>query len=66
METAWLIERSTDPAERPHWWSGRGVGGFTPDPNDAIRFRRRIDAQHCAARMMLGATRITEHAWIKP
>lgn len=62
-ETGWLIERDGS-ASPPVYWDGAGLGGWTLDCYQAVRFARRIDAERASARGMLGATRICEHLWL--
>lgn len=45
-ETGWLIERTANGA--PAWWCGWDTGGFSADPNEAIRFCREVDATKAA------------------
>ena len=61
---AWLVE--SEPGGL--WWDGRFVSRgidprfFTRDPNEAIRFARREDAEKVASSS--SALKATEHMWI--
>lgn len=61
---AWLVE--SEPGGL--WWDGRFVSRgidprfFTRDPNEAVRFARREDAEKVAASSI--ALKATEHVWL--
>lgn len=47
------------------WWNGLPEGrgsSFTSDPNEAVRFGRRVDAERVARHMHM--VRVTEHLWV--
>lgn len=64
QQVAWLVE--SEPGGL--WWDGRFVSRgidprfFTRDPNEAIRFARREDAEKVAASS--SALKATEHVWM--
>lgn len=67
-ERAWLIESKFNGP--PSWWAGGAISdegvfagsGFTTDPNEAVRFARKEDAERVAnGRHMVF---VTEHIWI--
>lgn len=76
--TAWMIELYEDPLTMPTgrgfvgWWHGLAdrdgdpLGGWTRDPNCAIKFLTRLDAERAA--QAFGLTyrvhRVTEHVWM--
>ena len=63
-ETWWLIE-STFKGLCPMWWDGvpQGSGqSFSSDPNKAIRFKRKQDAERVASFMHM--TKVTEHMFL--
>lgn len=60
-ERAWLVELT---GPYPLWWVGIG---FSQEPNSALRFARRIDAER-AIKMLVGREFApkciaTEHQW---
>jgi hypothetical protein len=63
-EIGWLIESVV----APMWWDGRLVNRgidprhFTNDPNAAVRFARREDAEKVAS--FSSSLKATEHKWI--
>ena len=74
--SAWLIERSR-PGFGPVWWAAKqydvsvpDLWHFSSDPNHAVRFSRREDAE--AVMRALGGSvelhestvRVTEHIWL--
>ena len=64
QQVAWLVESEPDGL----WWDGRFVSRgidprfFTRDPNEAIRFARREDAEKVASSS--SALKATEHIWL--
>lgn len=64
QSVAWLVE--SEPGGL--WWDGRFVSRgidprfFTRDPNEAVRFARREDAEKVAASS--SALKATEHVWM--
>lgn len=69
IETGWLIERADSPPSAPLYWCGIRPPlddrdcAWTADHGEAIRFARQIDARRASTRLLLGPTRICEHAW---
>lgn len=64
-EIGWLIE-SALPGPIKYWAGAPAQAGdaaWTGDHLDAVRFARKRDAQRASARLLLGATRVAEHAW---
>ncbi len=65
-ETGWLIECK----QSPSWWSGKVMRGtvdcrfFSTDPNEAVRFARKKDAERVIAQAGTSCQHATEHAWI--
>ena len=63
-ETGWLIESAFN-GFSPSWWAGipEGCGqSFTDNPNKAVRFCRKDDAEAVAKYMHMVI--VTEHKWI--
>lgn len=71
--TAWMIELYETP-DHPGargfcgWWRGADFGsfGWTEDPNEAIKFLTRVDAERAAVAFGLTSPdlhRVTELAW---
>lgn len=50
------------------WWDGRGPDTFHYDPNQAVRFARRVDAERVLCWIISESRReectVTEHSWI--
>lgn len=63
-EIAWLIESTFYGPSR--WWGFReGFDEtFTSDPNRAVRFARREDAERAIALLGGHMMKATEHAWV--
>jgi len=65
-ETGFMIEKHNP---MPMWWNGclkrEGNGSWSTDPNDGIRFSRKVDAELCAIAQgfSLSKVLITEHRW---
>lgn len=62
-ETAWLIESKMQ--GNSMWWNGVPLGrgqSFTTDPNSAIRFARKVDAERVSRNLHM--TFVSEHVWI--
>lgn len=63
-ENGWLIESAFN-GFSPSWWGGIPEGrgqSFTTDPNKAVRFCRKEDAEAVAKHMHMVI--VTEHQWI--
>ena len=61
-ERGWLIENGKQGAELRYRSMEQGFSIWVADPNDALRFSRRIDAEMFSAEDE-EAWRITEHTW---
>jgi len=64
VERAWLIELTFSGITS--WWGFRdGISeSFTSDPNRAIRFQRREDAEWAIALLGGHMMKAIEHAWV--
>ena len=63
-EYAWLIEAGSS----PHYWDGRGIGTYTTDANDAVRFARFDDAERVRCWLIPSGKhwKSVEHGWMPP
>jgi hypothetical protein len=61
-ETAWLVEKEIEPAGVPYLTVEAGILNWTTDPNKALRFARRADADKICE-IVEDADRVTEHMW---
>ena len=67
----WLIESGTQWLGKPQYWNGDGVGqptsivDFTDDPNRAIQFARRQDAEIVRDAVLKNVhLRVTQHVFL--
>lgn len=59
-ETGWLLEW-----DGPTYWMAEvDVDAMTTDPNKAIRFARKLDAERVKPLVLNGACRVVEHLWL--
>lgn len=65
METAWLIELKPSVSRQPTWYgeTDEGILGMTRDPNKAVRFARKCDAEIVLADIGWTEAFVCEHAW---
>jgi len=62
-ETGWLIENAGGLA--PAYWDGRGWNTFHYNPNEAVRFARKEDADRVKVWICQNSALLsTEHAWL--
>lgn len=61
-EFVWLIERNSAGCS-PLWWDGRYMAD---DPNKAIRFSRREDAERVIEAQGLQLVHASENGWVDP
>jgi len=63
-ETGWLIEFSQRVSAQPCWYGKTDDGlGQTTDPNKALRFARKEDAETVIADIGWTEARATDHMW---
>lgn len=62
-EYGWVIEEGTSNPSGPEYWAG--VGRWSADNSEAIRFAREKDAYRvaCGLRPQIVPHRVREHAW---
>jgi hypothetical protein len=66
-ETGWLIEFSQRVSARPCWYGKTDDGlGQATDPNKALRFARKEDAEMVIEDFGWTEARATEHMWCDP
>jgi hypothetical protein len=60
-DTGWLLERG-------RWYWGGECAAWTPNPNAAVRFARRVDAERAIALFGDGQDGViaVEHSWSLP
>lgn len=58
----WVIEGAWSHVTKPDYWQGSSAWG--QDPDLALRFARKLDAERAASMMLDGVrVRICEHVW---
>jgi hypothetical protein len=62
IETAWLMEQSTPAGSLYAYQDSNGFVQWSCDPNKAIRFARRVDAEMFGGECLLN-WEATEHIW---